>query len=374
MRILKIIVIAIIFLSIYNVPLIGCSTFMLYNDNSLLIGHNLDENMEVPGIIFINKRGLEKESISFVELFEGVSDSLPKLKWISKYGSVTYAPFGRDLIDGGLNEAGLYIGEMTLRQDHNYPVNENKPYIAAPLWLQYILDNFASVDEAIQSFSEYSIDGMGGDICSWHYFITDKDGNHAIIEFLNGKTVIYKNDEMPIKFLGNNKYSMDLDSLNNFEGYGGNKKIDLNEKPDWCDIRIAHAAYMLEHNKQSPAESDVNYAFDILKQFDYGNTKWSIVYDVINMKMYYRTYKDIDVKHFAFSSFDFSCKEPVMMLDINRDLKGDVTEYFVPYTKQANRANLEKLFMGIEGLNEMETLPEIIDRFADYPETVKCKK
>jgi hypothetical protein len=64
MRILKIIIIAIIFLSIYNLPLIGCSTFMLYNDNSLLNGYNLDENMEVPGIIFINKRELERESIS----------------------------------------------------------------------------------------------------------------------------------------------------------------------------------------------------------------------------------------------------------------------------------------------------------------------
>ena len=102
--------------------------------------------MEIPGMIFINKRGLEKESVSFVQLLWGATDTLPKLKWISKYGSVTYNPIGCELIDGGLNEAGLYIGEMSLNENHKYAVISKKPIIASALWLQYILDSFATVD------------------------------------------------------------------------------------------------------------------------------------------------------------------------------------------------------------------------------------
>jgi len=107
---------------------------------------------------------------------------------------------------------------------------------------------------------------------------------------------------------------------------------------------------------------------------DVGLTQWSVVYDVKNMKMYYRTSKGINIKHIDFSSLDFSCTKPIMMLDINKDLPdGDVNEYFIPYTKQLNKAQLEKCFMSIEGMKEEKTFPEMIERLANYPEKSRCK-
>ena len=353
-----------------DVNLFGCSTFMIFNENNILIGHNLDVPMEIPGMIFINKRGLEKESVSFVQLLWGETDTLPKLKWISKYGSVTYNPIGCELIDGGLNEAGLYIGEMSLNENHKYAVISKKPIIASALWLQYILDSYATVDEVIKFVSEASVDG--GYIFRWHFFVADKKGNKAIIEFINGKTTIHQNDDVPIELLCNNPYSNDLDSLKQYKGYGGNRDIELKNKSE--NNRFVYGAQMLKIIKQNPAESNVNYAFDILKRLDFGITKWSIVYDVKNMKMYYRTSKCINVKHINFSPLDFSCSKPIMMLDINKDLPGgDVKEYFVTYTNQLNKTHLEKSFSCIEGMKEEKTFPEIIERLANYPETVKCK-
>jgi choloylglycine hydrolase len=333
-----------------------------------LIGHNLDDNIEVPGKIYINKRGIEKESISFAELFDGATNAHPKLKWISKYGSVTYNSFGREMVDGGLNEAGLYVGEMTLNQNHQYPVYEDKPKMAIFVWQQYLLDNYASVDEVMNNIHQVNLDCS---FCHWHIFISDKDGNHAIIEFINSKATVYKNEEIPVKMLGNAPYEADLGTLSQFKGYGGSKDIDLNDKSK--DYRIAHFAKMMETYNQTPVESDIDYAFDILKQVGYEGTKWSIVFDVKSMKVYFRTNKGIDVKHFDMGSFNYSCSEPTMMIDINIDKSGDVFEYFVPYTKQANKATIEKLFTGIESLREMEALPQIIERFANYPETLNCK-
>ncbi|HVO74613.1 MAG TPA: linear amide C-N hydrolase, partial [Ignavibacteriaceae bacterium] len=355
--------------SINNADLFGCSTFILSNEKCCLIRHNLDMYPDIPGMIYINKKGLEKESISFAELFCGVKDTLPKLKWVSKYGSVTYNPLARELIDGGLNEVGLYIGEMSLNQNNQYPVYDNKPKIAVALWLQYILDNFSSVDEVIEFIPHASLDGQG---FNWHFFSADKKGNQAIIEFINGRTVIHKNNEVPVKLLCNNSYDFDLNRLKQFNGFGGNNNIDLTIKSE--ENRFINGAQMLELYKQNPVDTVIDHAFDILKELDFGITKWSIVYDVNNMKMYYRTNKNINIKHFDFSTFDFSCTTPVMMIDINKDLPSwDVKEYFIPYSKQTNKTQIENLFKGIDGFKERKDLPEMVERFANYPETVKCK-
>ncbi|HVO75397.1 MAG TPA: linear amide C-N hydrolase [Ignavibacteriaceae bacterium] len=376
MKIIKIIFMCLIILSlriqaqnITNGDLFGCSTFMLSDEKNCLIGHNLDMYPDIPGMIYINKKGLEKESVSFAELFNGVKDTLPKLKWVSKYGSVTYNPLCRELIDGGLNEVGLYIGEMSLNKDCKYSVFSNKPKMAVALWLQYILDNFSSVDEVIKFIPCTSLDGEG---FNWHFFSTDKKGNQAIIEFINGETVIHKNNEVPIKLLCNNSYAYDLNRLKQYKGFGGKKDIDLAIKSE--ENRFINGAQMLELNKRNPADSDVNYAFEILKELDFGITKWSIVYDVKNMKMYYRTNKETNIKYFDISSFDFSCKSPVIMIDINKDLPSvDVKDYFIPYTKQANKTQLENLFKGIDDFKDRKDLPEMIERFANYPEELECK-
>jgi hypothetical protein len=46
------------------------------------------------------------------------------LSWISRYGSVTFSTFGKDMTDGGVNEVGLYIWEMS---------NETEPAISRAL-------------------------------------------------------------------------------------------------------------------------------------------------------------------------------------------------------------------------------------------------
>lgn len=41
----------------------SCSTFLLNNRNSLLVGHNLDDYIKVPGLVVINKRGIQKKTL-----------------------------------------------------------------------------------------------------------------------------------------------------------------------------------------------------------------------------------------------------------------------------------------------------------------------
>ena len=92
----------------------ACSTFMLENGDELLFGHNLEQgNSQVPGLIFVNKRNTFKQGRTLSELMTPGGSDPSSEKWISRYGSVTFSVFGKDLIDGGMNEEGLYIWEMT---------------------------------------------------------------------------------------------------------------------------------------------------------------------------------------------------------------------------------------------------------------------
>jgi len=84
-----------------------CSTFMLKGEDCHIYGHNLDSGSPVPGLVVINKRNIMKESRTWRELTTGKKDESISFQWTSKFGSVTFNPFGREFPDGGMNEAGL---------------------------------------------------------------------------------------------------------------------------------------------------------------------------------------------------------------------------------------------------------------------------
>ena len=104
----------------------ACSTFKLQKGNELIYGHNLNQgDIGVPGMIFINKRGIFKTGRTWSELINKDRSNPSSFCWISRYGSVTFNAFGRDFPDGGMNEAGLYIWEMN--EDPDYPKNDSLP-------------------------------------------------------------------------------------------------------------------------------------------------------------------------------------------------------------------------------------------------------
>ena len=277
-----------VFLCLFFVGQLGfpCSTFMLKKGKVLIVGHNLDERGHVPGVVVINKRGVFKHGKSWREILSGKLAANPPLKWISKYGSVTFNPFCRDFPDGGMNEAGLFIEEMTL-QGTIFPEDESKPLVFMMQWMQYVLDNYETVDQVIRSAHDYVIDGW-----AWHFFTADQKGNAAVIEFLEGEVKVYKEAELPVTALCNTKYEAEIQRLRTYEGLGGDKAIDLDTKKM---PRFVDAAQMLKHYDASKRPA-VEYGFDILAQLERGGTQWSFVCDLNNLKAYFRTSRASEIK------------------------------------------------------------------------------
>lgn len=73
------------------------------------------------------------------------------------------------------------------------------------------------------------------------------------------------------------------------------------------------------------------------------HTKWSIVYDIAKREIWYRSAVSPTVKHVALRSFDFSCEGPLLMLDVNTPMGGNVEKSFAPYDRDLNLAAFQTL-------------------------------
>lgn len=345
-----------------------CSTFMLKGEGYHLYGHNLDSGSPVPGLVVINKRNITKESRTWKELSTGKKDDSISFQWTSKFGSVTFNPFGREFPDGGMNEAGLIVQEMSLSETE-FPDGEGKRKMFMMLWMQYVLDRFETVEQVIQSASEIVLDGWG-----WHFFTADKHGGHASIEFIDGRVVVNSGQEMQFPLLCNSIYSKELEGLKTYQGFGGTKPIDV-EEPGIP--RFVRGVYLLKHYTPSQTKFPVDYGFRILENIALSDNKWKYVFDWSNRKVYYRTANNQKVRSLSFPELDFNGESPSRIVDIDVGKGGSVIDQLKEYSKEINEDFVMKAIKTLEinvpifqNLLSPGGTPQIlIEQLTNYPET-----
>jgi penicillin V acylase-like amidase (Ntn superfamily) len=189
--------------------------------------------------------------------------------------------------------------------------------------------------------------------------------------------VYYTNETMPVKALTNITYK----ELIEFWKEGKLPITNLGRSVE----RFATVADMLKEYDPKTLKSAVDYAFDILKNVAAVGaitTEWSIVYDIKNLRIYFRTLENEKNRHINLKSFDFSCKTPVKVLDIQADQSGDVTKKFIAYTQQINRGLLRNSFKktppflvtdDFRKIPLFGSIPEnLLDAISQYPETTTC--
>lgn len=326
--------------SLYAQSKHSCSSFQLSSGDTVVVGHNLDEYFTVPGMVVVNPRNIKKENISWYDLRKGKKKNQPRVQWTSKYGSITYNTFGREFIDGGINEAGLYVGEMTLMETEYYS-DITKPTFYHCFWMQYLLDNYASVNEVIENLTTVCIDGHS----RWHFFIADKTGDVATIEFIKGKPVIHRGENLPHNILCNSAYNNDLDSLKLYKGYGGERIIDINDKEN--TKRTVRATELIRIFNESKPKPIVDYSFDMLTSLNLGNNQWQIVCDLTNQKMYFKTVLCNRIKYTSIKEFNFDSKNQ-RYIDIHSNLENDITNNFLPLTAKTNKKYVRKTWWAID--------------------------
>ncbi|MGO9135199.1 MAG: linear amide C-N hydrolase [Methylovirgula sp.] len=118
------------------------------------------------------------------------------IKWVSKYGSVIATGYDVSTADG-VNEAGLVANILWLAESEYPKFDGTKPGLTVAAWAQYVLDNFATVDEAVQALSREPFTIVTANVpgetwqATLHLSLSDATGDSAIIEYIKGRQVIH---------------------------------------------------------------------------------------------------------------------------------------------------------------------------------------
>ena len=325
----------------------ACTTFCLKNSREVLFGKNYDW-MIGDGMILVNKRGVSKVS----------SEEENPAKWVSKYGSVTFNQYGWESPSGGMNEEGLVIELMWL-DDTEYPEKDDRPTVDVLEWIQYNLDTSASTESVIRNSEAVRISSS----VKLHYLVSDRFGNSATMEFLDGKLVAHSGERLPYAALTNDTYDRSVEYSKKTAPATSESSLD----------RFARAAVKTREFEIRPfaGKNAVIYAFDLLGNVaQKSSTQWSIVYDQRRGRVYWRTKKRPDLKSIDTASLDYSCGSPVKSLDVDYKDSGDVTAHLGLFTRQANRELIERSFDGTDFLKKVPA--QTRDRLAEFPERFVC--
>ncbi|WP_372775521.1 linear amide C-N hydrolase [Mangrovibacterium sp.] len=329
---------AFVCLIVENTNVFSCSAFLMKGDNYCIVGFN--ENWKsMPGIVVSNKRNVVKRNLSWKHLVSKEKPSEPEMEWTSKYGSISFNLLGLDLPCYGVNEKGLFVVELFL--DHTFTAKDSlKPNMFWAQWIQYQLDNYATVSEVIDGLQTTANIDWWPTFPGSHFFISDKDGNTAAIELIDGKYSISTGETMPIPILCNKKYQDELIQIKKFEPFGGTETLSLN--PQSWENRFAKAAYHISNYDSSNNENPVSFAFSVLDRIKPG--EWQVVADLKNDIVYFRSDQGQAIKKLCLSDCDFSPSATVKFIDINSNEQGNVFNSLLDLTVEINDDYVEKGF------------------------------
>lgn len=310
-------------------PASACTAFIQETPEGTVVATNLDFLVPADGMVVVNRRGISKQNDR-----TGIDGN--RIKWVSKYGSVTFNLVGVGYVWGGMNEAGLVV-TMQEEMSAEYPQPDKRPPFDPSVWFQYILDNYATVEEAIAA--THSVRMESAYPRPQHCLLADAKGGSAALEYRDGKLVVYTGKTLPVKAIANMPYARAV------------KAMERGGAPWWWSNpgrsaeRVAIAAKRIQNYNPQTDTNTTAHVGNTLVQVADQYTQWSIIFNIQKRKVWFRTTRKESMKYFKFDDIDFSCGAPALILDIHTDLKGNIGKSFQPYTRAAN----EKLFRTLIG-------------------------
>lgn len=343
--------VALLFLVLAAGYTFACSTFLLSKNGRHVFGRNYDWATG-NGMMMVNARGMAKTSFG--------QDDNKSISWVSGYGSITFNQFGKEFPHGGMNEKGLVVELMWLNETA-YPEADDRAALNELQWIQYQLDNCATIDEVIATDKKIRIGRAGA--APLHYLVADAAGNAATIEFINGKMTVHRDKDLTYPVLTNTVYDEAVKQVNGKSSTTG---------ADNSVERFATACSMIRKYQTNNNSDPIDYAFTILdKVSQKGYTKWSIVYDITNLQVYYITDEQPQRKQIAFRDFDFRCNNTAPALDLAASKKGRVSNFFAPLTDDQNKALIER--SARESSSQINVTPAAVAKAAGYFREVQCQ-
>src|SRR5690606_12746566 len=159
-------------------PSAHASTRFVYHGagDEVITARSMDWKTDVGTNLWVFPRGMQRS----------VEAGPNSVLWTSRYGSVIASGYDISTTDG-MNETGLVANVLWLVES-SYPEYDGKtPGLTIAAWAQYVLDNFATVQEAIAFLAKEPFtvvtDSVPGEkrLATLHLSLSDAKGDSAVI-------------------------------------------------------------------------------------------------------------------------------------------------------------------------------------------------
>lgn len=290
---------------------------------TVLTGRTMDFSIDIPANLWVLPRGIERTGQAGPN----------SIKWTARYGSVVATSWDIASPDG-MNEKGLVANMLWLVQSE-YPAFDkagDQKGLTIAAWAQYMLDNFATVDEAVKAMREEPFvvvtDFIPGTdkFTTCHLSLSDATGDSAIFEYIKGNLVIHHsrdyrvmtNDPIYEEQLAIQGYWDDIPGTVFLPGT--NRATDrfvrasyyLKAIPQTSDAKIATASvFSLIRNTSVP------YGISTDNQPHISSTRWRVVADHKRLLYYFENVLTPNVLWVDLKKLDFSPDAKVKKLKLD---------------------------------------------------------
>lgn len=172
----------------------ACTRFVYLGANDqVLTARSMDWRNDIASNLWIFPRGMKRSG----------EVGPQSVQWTARYGSVIASGYDISTTDG-MNEAGLVANVLWLVESSYPKYDGKKPGLTIAAWAQYVLDNFATVREAVDALAKEPFvvvtDMVPGEnrLATLHLSISDASGDSAIIEYIDGKQVIHHSKQYQV--------------------------------------------------------------------------------------------------------------------------------------------------------------------------------
>lgn len=302
----------------------SCTNISYKYDNAYLVARNFDWMTNNIAVV-VNPVATKRQTVQLAK-------NEKPLRWQSQYGSVTFdmtTPHGKVIaaaVMGGMNQQGLVVSLLNLSGATFQKPSKRIPNINNTYLVQYWLDNFKSVPDAVAALKHLNV------VTTWwqgkpvpiHYVLRDAEGRTAIVEYLKSKRHVYQGSTLPFRVLTNTSFIDSIKLVNQSHGITTTRDVKSSYS--------SRARYQrgIEFLKRMPAPQSswqaVGYGFAALQDVaeppgSPWPTMWSVVYNTQSLMMYYRTLSDPRIRIINLKKLDFkkTCIFPIEQVSLNVD-------------------------------------------------------
>lgn len=246
-----------------------------------------------------------------------------------------------------MNEKGLVANALFLAEANYGKRDPQLPGMSIGLWAQYYLDNFTTVKEALHSTKVHPYQiisgalGNSGRQANGHLALSDKTGDSAILEFIDGKLQIYHGRQYKV-MTNSPTFDKQLANMKQYKGFGGKKDLPGSSQAADRFVRAAYYESTLPIPKSK--REAVGGVWSVMRTVaqplgtvdaehpNHAATLWTSAADMSDGIYYFGMSMSPNAFWVELNKIDFKKGAPILKLDVvgNSDRIGDVTAQFVP--------------------------------------------